>query len=487
MEQTQPSSDRTDWLEASGLRHLMRIARYAMRVDNLAIGVGAIVLTVALGAVLNGISATHNGLSNDAIEKFIDARRANQPYEEPKGDHGIFYVLSGHEQRSIQRLLGSSFPGRRLASGTRMGVYLNSESPARPLHELANMCWGSVWLLRHHPIYGVIFAIGMLAIWSLCGGAICRIAAVHFARDEMLGAKQGLVYAKKKLLDGFVLAPCVPAGLILFIMFLMVLGGMLLRVPVLGDLVSGVTFVLAIVGGLAIAGLLVALLVGGHLFWPAVAVDGADGFDAFSRSLSYVFSKPWKTFFYAVVALLYTAVVWVLVHLFTYLALSITRAVVAFGTSPFGWWSRTVGDVKSSKMALLWPLAQDELFYTPPVWGNLGVFEHVSAVLIGFWVLLIGVLVWSFLASLYFSSCTVIYFLLRKDVDGIDLDDVQMEEAPADEAPPVASPAPEPESPQEAASPAKTDESPAQASTSGPAATPATEAESSSDDSGSSS
>jgi len=39
-------------------------------------------------------------------------------------------------------------------------------------------------------------------------------------------------------------------------------------------------------------------------------------------------------------------------------------------------------------------------------------------------------LMWAFLASFYFSASTVIYFLLRRDVDGTDLEELHMEDEP---------------------------------------------------------
>ena len=42
---------------------------------------------------------------------------------------------------------------------------------------------GPVWLMRHHPVYFVIFTLLFLTVWAIFGGAICRIAAVDVARD----------------------------------------------------------------------------------------------------------------------------------------------------------------------------------------------------------------------------------------------------------------------------------------------------------------
>jgi hypothetical protein len=295
------------------------------------------------------------------------------------------------------------------------------------------MVYGVCWLGRYHTVYFIIFSLGALLIWSCAGGAICRTAAVHFARDEKLTMMQSLRYAWGKLFGGFFLAPCIPLVFILITALLLVLGGLVLRIPILGDLIAGLAFGLAIFGGFVISILLLGLLVGGSLFFPAVAVEGSDAFDAFSRGLSYPLSKPLKAILYAVIALVFASVCWVFVNLFTFVMLTITRALVGFGTSPFGWLNRGEEGETLSKLDLLWPLTGPNAMYSWPDWGRLGWYEYISAVFIGVYVLMVIGLMWSFLASFYFSGSTVIYYLLRRDVDGTDLDSVYIEEEEEDD------------------------------------------------------
>ena len=51
-------------------------------------------------------------------------------------------------------------------------------------------------------------------------------------------------------------------------------------------------------------------------------------------------------------------------------------------------------------------------------------FEYISAFFVGLYVAIVIGLMWAFLASFYYTACTVVYFLLRRDVDGADLEDV---------------------------------------------------------------
>jgi hypothetical protein len=416
------------WLEASGLLHIFRTLGLAIHPAKLGLALAAIFLTFVLGGVLDWIWTRSGGVDETAVDRFISARELDQPYVEPTGSVGLFHVFREHEQRRLLGFLGSSIPGSSVAAGTSVALYVEAHSNAGPLRNLSGMGYGVWWLLRHHPLFFFLFAGGALVIWGWAGGAICRIAAVQYARDEKLTMKQALAFSREKLFGGFVLAPCIPVAFILIAAVLLVVGGMLLRVPVLGDLIAGPAFLLAIVGGFVVVVLLLGLIVGGSLFWPAVAVEGSDAFDSFSRSLSYPLSKPWKAVLYAIISTIFAGLCWVFVNMFTFFALTVTRGIVGFGTSPFGWWSRGEGGAAVRKLDLLWPLAGPNALYSWPNWSQLTWYEHFSAFFIGVYVLIVIGLMWSFLVSFYFSASTVIYFLLRHDVDGTDLDEVHMED-----------------------------------------------------------
>ncbi|RME39110.1 MAG: hypothetical protein D6788_06125 [Planctomycetota bacterium] len=438
MTQQPEASTGRDWIEASGLLHIFRTLGLAVQPAKLGIGLTAIIVTFLFGWLLDAVWMTHGGVARDAISQFILARHLDAPYEEPAGEYGIFHVWRDHQRRCILGLLGSSIPGASVAAGTTIGSYMETHSTAQPLENLAGMVYGVWWMVASHPLYSLVFGAGLLLLWSYAGGAICRLAAVQFARDEKQTAGTALRYARDKLVGGFLMAPCIPLILMGVTALALVLGGMVLRIPILGDLIGALAFPLALVGGFILAMLVVGVFVGGSLFWPCVAVEGSDAFDAFSRGLSYPFSKPWKWILYVILTVVYAAVCWLFVNLFTFLMLKLTRVFVSFGTSPFGWWPRGDAEHPVSKLALLWPLGGPNNLYRPPDWSQLAWYEDFSAVLIGCFVLLVIGLMWSFLASFYFSGSTVIYCLLRRDVDGTDLEEVHLDEEESestDEAP----------------------------------------------------
>ncbi|MFQ5591164.1 MAG: hypothetical protein ACE5HE_08385 [Phycisphaerae bacterium] len=433
------SSGQLGWLEASGLLHVLRVLGFAVQPTKLGVALVAIILTLLSGGILDLIWKSGGGVGETAVSSFIAATEAGQPYEEPTGEFGIFQVWRRHQQQCISEMLTSLIPGATTAVPTPIEA-ARVRSVSCPLSGFLGMGYGVWWLLTQHWVYFIVFAVDLLLIWSWGGGAICRIAALEFARGEKPSLQQAHHYAMKHLVGGFALAPCIPLIGMGIVMVMMIVGGMVLRVPVLGDLLAGTAFPLAILAGFLVAILLVGLLIGGSLLWPAVAAEAQDAYDAFSRAMSYAFSKPWKTVFYAFITLVYGGICWVFVNVFTLLALGIVRAIVSFGTSPFGWWQRGTEGNATSKMELLWPRCGHGAWYSWPAWDQLTWYEHYSGFVIGLCVLLVVALMWAFLATFYYCSSTVVYFLLRRDIDKTELTEVADDE---DEAEPAVPPGPD--------------------------------------------
>lgn len=432
MEQESRTSREGGWLEATGLSHILRSLGLAVDKAKLGIALLAILLTFVWGGALDWLWTLRAGVDPTAIIQFVEAWEHGAPYAEPAGDAGIFNTWREHERRCVLGLLVSSvdwlIPGDALVAGTPVDAYVRSHSHTGPLRNFINMVYGVWWMLRHHPLFFILFGVGALLIWSWAGGAICRAAAVQFTQDEKLTAMQALRFGRERWIGGFAVAHCIPLIFIGIIMILMLLGGMLLRVPVLGDLLGGLGFGFGVLGGFFVLLLLIGLFVGGNLFWPAVATEGSDAFDAFSRGISYPLSKPWKTILYGLISLVYAGLCWLFVNLFVYYVLMLTRGVIGLGAEWFGLWERSGEGGPAGKLEVLWPLSGFNALYAIPDWSRLSWHEYASAVFVGFWVLLVIALMWAFLASFYFSNSTILYFLLRRDVDNIPLDEIYVDE-----------------------------------------------------------
>ncbi len=293
------------------------------------------------------------------------------------------------------------------------------------LPSLLLMVRGVQWLVTRHVVYAVLLLGGMLAIWALAGGAICRMAALNVARDERIPIKDALVFARRKWI-GLVGAPLMPVGMVAAVGICLFVGGLVCSVPYLGELVGGLLLFLSLTGGVVIALVVVGAIGGGSLMWPAIAVEGSDAFDAMSRSYSYAYSRPWRTAFYSAVLVVYGAIVYLLARFFVLLSLKFARwflSAGAFATERPG-----TGRPFATKIHAMWanPTPEDLMPSVMPI-GQQG-WEAGGAMLVQLWVFLLVLTAAGLLVSFCFSGATIMYFLLRRKVDATDIEEVFVEE-----------------------------------------------------------
>ena len=143
-----------------------------------------------------------------------------------------------------------------------------------------------------------------LLVWSLFGGAITRMAAVQFARDERIGMLTSLKFAATRLLSYFT-APLLPLAGIGFFWILCMLVGVVGRIPVVGESIVGALWILPLVFSLLMALILIGVAAGWPLMYATISAEGSDAFDGLSRSYSYVYDRPWHYLWYAVVAVIH--------------------------------------------------------------------------------------------------------------------------------------------------------------------------------------
>ena len=317
------------------------------------------------------------------------------------------------------------------------------------------MLWGPIWLISNHFLYGLIYLMVVLAIWAVFGGAIARMSALHAAREEKISFRQALRFSLSKFLS-FFLAPLIPLAVILVLGFMLGTGGLLGLFPV-GDIIMSVLFFLALILGAVVAFLSLGLVAGFPLMYPTIAVEGSDSFDAISRSFSYAFSRPWRLGLYTVVAVVYGAICYLFVRLFAFVMLLATHFFVSHGffTKGMSWNSAPELADGANKLDLLWTKPTFHSLAGRMNWAATGGTETVASVIIHIWVYLVVGVVAAFVLTYWVSSCTSIYYLLRRKVDATDLDDVYVEDLgePAEqETDQIAAPAEEPAAAEEAES-----------------------------------
>lgn len=266
---------------------------------------------------------------------------------------------------------------------------------------------------QQHYIYCTILLAIMLAVFSVAGGAICRIAALQFARDEKPGLNEVLRFGVKKF-TSFFTVPLAPLGIIIFIGFFIFLLGLVGNIPLAGKPIMVIFMVLALIAGGLITVILIGAVAGFNLMFPAVAYDNADCFDAISRAFSYIFAKPWRMGLYTVLAAVYGAICYMFVRLFAFLLLCVTYCSLQLGV---------LGN--NSKLTEIWSEKPTfEHLITQPDWETLNGLQSFGAFLVYIMLLAVVLLVVAFIVSFYFSANTIIYSLMRKAVDNTALEDV---------------------------------------------------------------
>jgi hypothetical protein len=303
-------------------------------------------------------------------------------------------------------------------------VTLNWTGPGSVMQGLVRFFfYGPAWAITHHPVYFIIFGLLFLCIWSIFGGAISRIAAVHVARDEKISIRQALRFSTAKFLS-FLSAPIIPLLIVLVVGLIVAIGGLLGNIPYIGPPIIGALFFLALAAGFIMTLVLLGLVGGFNLMYPTIAVEGSDSFDAISRSFSYLYARPWRLAFYTIIALIYGAITYLFVRFFIALLLLLTHLFA-------GWFIFADAQSGAPLWETMWPMSADRLSYAP-LYDQLRWDGDLGAFLIAFWVYLVIGLLGAYAISFYFSANTIIYYLMRNEVDATEMDDVYLEQTEED-------------------------------------------------------
>ena len=243
-----------------------------------------------------------------------------------------------------------------------------------------------------------------LLVAAIFGGAIARIAAVQFARDQNVGLQSGLSFARSHF-AAYISAPLLPlvGALILSLICLVLIS--VTQVTGVGPVIVGALWFVPLLLVFVITLILVGVLIGLPFMFATISAEGRDGFDAFSRSYSYVYQKPWLVAWYLAVATVIGGVSSLLVVV-------AARWVAYVPALALGRSSGHYGIVN----------------LRPRLVGGEGfpMFQELSLAdtLFGLWNLLFAALVAGYIYSYFWSAMTIAWFLLRKADDAVELDEV---------------------------------------------------------------
>jgi hypothetical protein len=267
-------------------------------------------------------------------------------------------------------------------------------------------------------VYSVIFFAIALAVVSVAGGAICRIAALQFAGAQKPGLRQAIRFGLGRF-TAFFTAPLTPMFVILVIGATIILLGAWGNIPYVGELAVGLLLPMAFAAAVVVAVIAIGVVGGFSLMFPAIAYEDSDCFDSISRSFSYVYNKPWRMGLYMAIAFVYGAIGYLFARFFAFLVLWITHAFLQLGFAQ-----------GNRKLHAIWPEPTFADFFGAGVALPTNWSTSIGSSLIYFWILVVIGLVVAFVISFYFSASTIIYALMRNRVDLIALDDVYIGSPP---------------------------------------------------------
>ncbi|QDU59204.1 hypothetical protein Pan216_00310 [Planctomycetes bacterium Pan216] len=302
--------------------------------------------------------------------------------------------------------------GKGWRGGIPASAFLTLE-PIRRLLFPAGLTLRGPWA----AIPGTLLMAWTLLVWSLFGGAITRISAVQVARDGHVGLGEALTFVIRRYLS-YLGAPVFPFLGVVFIVILCAIAGFILSIIPGIDVLAGIIWFLPLAAGFVMTIMLFGLVLGWPLMFAAISAEATESFDSLSRSYSYVLTRPWHYLFYSVLAILYGAIVMVFVTAFSYAVLHMSQYSVAWGG----------GETELRQLYAYVPLAGGWRESFGPEADSPTGTTYVSALFVGLWahVFFLGIV--GFAYSYFWSQSTIIYFLLRRDVDETEFEEVFIEE-----------------------------------------------------------
>jgi hypothetical protein len=239
----------------------------------------------------------------------------------------------------------------------------------------------------------ILAIVWSVLVWGIFGTAIGRIAAVERAAYTRLGVFRAVGFALKRRVALFV-PPLSPLLFVaLFYLVLFPFGAIYRIVNPTADTIGAVFHFIPLLVAVPMALALLGLAAGWPLFSMTVAIEDEDGFDALSRTYSYVRLKLWRYLAYTVCLWILGAACLAIVELFATVVTGIAAGAVRIGAT--------------------------DRVYQGVVQGT-----HAASGIHGFWTDCVRFAVTSWIYAYFWTAASVVFCLVRRDVDGVDLDDV---------------------------------------------------------------
>jgi hypothetical protein len=345
---------------------------------------------------------------------------------------------------------------------------------------------GQLWLYLTKPFiemfsagvtwFGFFFlllcGIWELIVWGLIGGAITRIAALKFTRDEAPGPVAAVSHVLAKL-PSYSLPPLIALGGAAVFAIQLAIFGLLINIGFFAFL-GALAWPFVLLLGLLMAILLLGALVGWPLMWATISVEGTDAFDALSRSYAYTYQRPWRLLWYVLVVAVLAIVSMCVVRIFALTTIALGDWSVDWGASAYtmnevvrpeadsvdrdarptetGTNAATAaGNAAATETTaapqLIAPNAADAAVPqsarteanadgTPS--RDLGLMRNGARRAISFWKWLMEALAAGYQAGFLWVAAVGVYLLLRRDIDGVQTSEVYVDQDAEYGLPPLA-------------------------------------------------
>lgn len=274
----------------------------------------------------------------------------------------------------------------------------------------------------------IIWCLGtvlFIVIQLFIGVAICKIAYEQFKGDELYEVSKALKLALRKG-KATVLAPLTLLVLAFVLLGLEVGVFYLGRMPAVGGVIDAILFLLFLFVSLFIIYVMIGFVVSLFMVAPAVATTQADTFDALFETFSIINEQNWRFLVYQVILVIVKAVAVILFGFFLTAGAKITFWAMGFGYPQalfahdvavrfVDWFSLSIWSVRfmdlvglSRFFALTGHAASTQATIAAGV--TLGVVYYI-----------ILFLLFSYMGAVCWSGQTLVYTVLYKKKDDIDL------------------------------------------------------------------
>ena len=384
---------------------LLRAPRVAMQTPMLLLGTAGALLTI-FGWW--GIAGLFSGTKDSELKSWTAAYRSC-PWRAAARPVGTFAPTSFDTSAGVAEFRedGTLVEPPAWQNAPRMGAL-----PVEP--------WASAWLQLSAPwlqifrpgltvprlAFLLLCGLWVVAVWALFGGAIARSAAMQMAREEKIGLSQSLRFAVRKW-SSFCGGPLFPMLGVTMVIVPMWAVGLLMRADFMAAIASAAAWPLMLLASMLIVILLLGVLFGWPLMWPAIATENSDSFDALSRSYSYVFQRPFHYLWYAIVAAALGGLATLIVH-------GVVETVVYLPR----WAASASFSAGEDRMA---ELAGDAAAAAP------GAMFTSARTMIWFWSGCVRAVALGFVFAYFWTAASAIYLLLRFEVDGAEMDEIHVD------------------------------------------------------------